>query len=204
MEGENAESIISTYSAFEPVFHGVMIGAGAIACFFGFRVFKLMVAVLAGFVGALAGAALGYHMGEDPLMWTLIFLFIGGFAGALMGFFFFSLAVAFAGSSLGVVMVLPWVGHFENPLWQLLVMLGAAMCLALLAVVAVNLVIRLGTAYVGAFGVVYGAWYFWGGPALHELFKDSDSIIPVLAANPLPAVIMLVVGTVGLLFQARS
>lgn len=204
MEGENTDSLASAYLAFEPVFHGVMIGAGAIACFFGFRVFKLMVAVFAGFVGALAGAALGYHMGEDPLLWTLIFLFIGGFVGALMGFFFFSLAVAFAGSSLGVVIALPWIGHLENPLWQLLAMLAAAMSLALLAVVAVNLVIRLGTAYIGAFGIVYGAWYFWDGPALHDLLKDSDSIIPVLAANPVPAFVMLAVGTVGLIFQARS
>lgn len=204
MNGNEAETVEASYLVFEPIFYGVMIGAGAISCFFGFRLFKLMVAVLAGFLGALAGAALGYQLGEDPLVWTLIFLFVGGVVGALMGFFFFSLALAFAGSSLGVVLSLPWVGHMENPLWQLLTMLGVAMLFALIAVIAVNLVIRLGTAYIGAFGMVYGTWFFIGGPAIHELLKDSESIIPVLAANPIPAVIMMVVGTVGLLVQSRS
>lgn len=204
MNGNGAEAVETSYLAFEPIFYGVMIGAGAISCFFGFRLFKLMVAVLAGFVGALAGAALGYQFGEDPSLWTLIFLFIGGVAGALLGFFFFSLAAAFAGSSLGVAMSLPWVGHMENPLWQLLTMLGVAMLFALIAVVAVNLVIRLGTAYIGAFGMVYGSWFFFDGPAIHELLKDSESIIPILAENPVPAVVMMVVGTIGLLVQARS
>lgn len=201
--GAGPEVFGAGYRAFEPIFYGVMIGAGAIACFFGFRLFKFMIAILAGFAGALAGAALGYQFGDDPLIWTLGGLFIGGLLGALMGFFFYSLAVAFAGASLGIVLSLPWIGHATHPLWQLGIMLGAAMVFALIAIVAVNGVIRLGTAYIGAFGVVYGSWFFFGGPAIHELIADSESIIPVLAAHPIPAGIMLAVGTLGLLFQWR-
>jgi hypothetical protein len=202
MNGTEDPGLLAT--TYDHTFHGVMILAGLVGCFAGFRLFKAMVAVLGGFCGALAGAYFGYQFTEDPILWVAGGAIIGGILGIILGFFFFSLAVAFAGSLFGVILLLPWLGNIED-LWMQLGAIFLSGCIfGIFAVFAMELGIRLGTAYMGAFGLVYGAWFFAGGPGIHQLFAEYESVIEVMAAQPMVALAVIVIGLIGFAFQSRS
>lgn len=201
MNGAEDPALVTT--TYDHIFHGVMILAGFVACFAGFRMFKILVAVLGGFCGALIGAYFGYQFTEDPMLWVAGGALIGGILGIILGYFFFSLAVASMGSIFGVILLLPWLGNIQDLWMQLGAIFLSACIFAIFAIFAMELAIRLGTALTGAFGLVYGSWYFLGGPGIHQLFAEYETIINLMAAHPLMALLMLVIGLVGFAIQSR-
>lgn len=201
MNGTEDPGLIAT--TYDHIFHGVMILAGLVSCFAGFRLFKSMVAILGGFCGALLGAAIGYQFSDNPIMWVTGGAILGGLLGIILGFYFFSLAVAFAGSMFGVLLILPWLGNIQDLWLQLGAMFLSGCIFAVFAIFAMGIAIRLGTAYMGAFGLVYGTWFFLEGPPIHRLFAEYNSVIEVMAAHPMVALIMFVVGLIGFAVQSR-
>lgn len=201
---ENAADPRWLESSYLGLFHALMIIAGLLSCFRGAAFFRWIVAILGGFCGALLGAALGYEMGSQLVIWLALGGLAGGILGAVLAFSFLTLGVAFAGSVFGVILLLPWIGHMEDPLHQVYLIFAAACVLALISIAVMHLGIRIGTAFIGAFGVVYGGWYFFGGPAFPNLLAEYESIVHILAANPLVAIIMLMVGLLGTIVQLST
>ena len=58
-----SEATVMVPEAAAPLLYALMVFWGVIDCFFGFRVFKITIAIILAFTGSLAGAWLGYLRG---------------------------------------------------------------------------------------------------------------------------------------------
>lgn len=182
------------------IVYGLIIISGLIDCFFGYRVFRLVLAVLLGLIGAGWGAYLGNHFGSDSWTAILVGLLIGGILGVVLSMFFFRASVAVSGAMFGYAMISPWVASFAPWIQLLILIAGCGLC-GLISIFAVNFAIMLATAFSGAFRVVYGGWYLVGGPAILVLRSDAEAGWHILGAQLEPFVAMVVLGAVGFFFQ---
>lgn len=139
------------------------ISAGAIAwgvldCFFGYRVFKVTLAVVGCLLGAVlghaAGAALGFALAGE-----LAGLVIGGLVGGGLAFMLYSGAVFVAGFGLGATLGVLLLKRFDST-FTLVLGIGFGVVGGFLAVWLQRILIIVSTALLGSFRAVLAAAYF--------------------------------------------
>lgn len=145
---------------FYPWVTAAVIAWGLLDCFFGYRVFKVTIAVLGAAVGALlAHRGVGLAgLGTDA-QW--IALFLGALVGAGLAFLLYLAAVFLAGFGLGATVTVLLLAHFNHG-----VALIASVVVGLIggyaAVKLQKVVLVLATAVLGAFRAILGLAYFTG------------------------------------------
>ena len=136
-----------------PVAIALVLG-GMIACFAGYRLFRMVLAIYGFFIGAMLASSI---MASSNAMGMIVAALVGGVIGSIVLFFAYFVGIALVGAGLGAL-----VAHFgwaqvsatEQPLAVLLV------CVVIGTVVALVLqryVIIVSTAFLGAWTVVVGA-----------------------------------------------
>lgn len=139
----------------------VLALGGALACFAGYGLFRLVLAI-AGFV---LGAFLGTSLIETPSAWTMAAAVLGGGivgAVAMVAAYFISVGLIGAGlAALALNLAWRFVGG-DPPTWLLVVV---CVCAALLALSAVRMVAIFGTAIAGAWTLVVAGLALSGDPA---------------------------------------
>jgi hypothetical protein len=179
----------------------VLVAGGLLACFFGYRLLRLVLAVYGFILGALIGSSL---VAASNTSGMLIAAAVGGVLGAAIMFFAYFVGVLIIGAGLGVLVasaLLVPSGHDPN---QLLVILFAVIG-AIGAWLSQRYVVITGT----AFG---GAWTTVGGVAALLASRRPATADAVWLAYPLqPApghrwvlVAWLALGVIGLIFQMRG
>jgi hypothetical protein len=179
----------------------VLVAGGLLACFFGYRLLRLVLAVYGFILGALIASSL---VAAGNTSGMLIAAAVGGLLGAAIMFFAYFVGVLIIGAGLGVLVanaLLVPTGHDPN---QLLVILFAVVG-AIGAWLSQRYVVIIGT----AFG---GAWTTVGGIAALLASRRPSTADAVWLAYPLqPApgqrwflVGWLALGIVGLIFQLRG
>ena len=78
----------------------VLVAGGALACFAGYRLFRLVLAVYGFILGALAGSSM---MAASDTMSMLVAALAGGLVGALILFLAYFVGVALLGAGLGAL-----------------------------------------------------------------------------------------------------
>ncbi|MCC5807163.1 MAG: DUF4203 domain-containing protein [Opitutales bacterium] len=196
-----AETTPMVPEAFVPLVYVFLILWGLIDCFFGFRIFRLTLAILLAMIGSLVGAWLGFVIVEGS--WALV---LGGFVlGAVAGALFAMPLYRVAAAALGVVWAFAVVTPYLQglPDWWFWLAVGVVCLLAaILAIYLATALIMLMTAYGGAVRVVYGVWFFLGGPHVLEFLHNEDVSPEIPVGRIVPLVAVLVLGTVGFLAQA--
>lgn len=76
----------------------VLLAGGALACFAGYRVFRIVLGIYGFIIGALLTTSL---MGAEQTAWTLLAAIGGGLAGALVLVLAYFFGVALLGAGLG-------------------------------------------------------------------------------------------------------
>jgi hypothetical protein len=131
----------------------VLLLGGIIACFFGYRLFRIVLAIFGFILGVFVASSLFGASETTPM---LVSAATGGLLGALLLFGAYYLAVALIGAGLGAVtanLVLSSGGADPHPLAVVfLAIAGAAMSMYLQ-----RYFIIVGTAFGGAWTVVVGA-----------------------------------------------
>jgi len=172
---------------------------GLLDCFFGYKVFKLTLALLgavAGGILAQAGAhAVGLGNGAE-----LAALIVGALAGAGLAFLLYIAGVFVAGFLFGATLALLLLSHFH----PMVVLLSAVIVGIIGGIAAVKLqrvVIILATALTGAFRAVLALMYFTSQLDWAYYFSDPRHLPALMDANAwlLPAV--LVLAAVGAIAQ---
>lgn len=188
---------------YEPLIYGGAGFLGLVSCFLGFRLFKAMVVALMALAGAAGLAWLGFHYGDQPVLWSLGGLVMGAILGGVLALFFYSLAVGTIAALFVATSLLPWVQSYE--LWLQWSVIGVA-CLvaALLATALTNLMIQLASAMLGAFLLVHSALFFTTGETVHRAAEGEDGWTLYLDLDLYVAGIALAIGLVGFLVQRRS
>ena len=137
---------------------------GLASCFFGYRIFTILLGLMGFAAGAALGGMIGYELssGEGSLM------LVGGVVGALVGAVLFAylyyIGVFVIGAALGAVLTSGGaaVAHVQE--LSLVVLLIAAVAGGVVALVLQKLAIVLSTALSGAWFAIVGALYLLGRP----------------------------------------
>jgi hypothetical protein len=178
----------------------ILVLGGLLACFAGYRVFRVVLGIYGFILGALLATSI---VGTEQAMWTVAAAIGGGLAGALLLIAAYFVGVALIGAGLGAGLAnLIWAGIGGEP--HVLVVVGMAIAGALAALALQRYVIIIATAFGGAQTVVVGAAALMGSrEAAQAAARTVYSVYPL---NPMPdttldLAAMLVLGLVGMLVQ---
>ncbi len=186
-----------------PIIYGGAGLAGLACCFFGFRIFRLMVVLLLGATGALTLAWFGLEYGSDPIIWSVAGLLLGAVLGLVLAMLFYTVAVSTLGALLAATLLLPWLQAYSLPT-QWAVLGVACLVAALAANIVANFTIRVATAMLGAVLVVHSVAYFTQGTTVfHQAEAEGDWRV-MLNLDTRMAAVALVLGVLGLLVQLRG
>ena len=186
-----------------PLVYGGAGIVGLVSCFFGYRLFKLIVISVLAVAGAATLAWAGFEYGEQPVLWSAGGLVIGAILGGVLALFFYSLAVATMGALFVGTSLLPWIQSFD--IWVQWSILGVACILAAyVATMVTNLMIQLASAMIGASLLVLSVLYFTTGETIHKAILEEDDWTLILEMDLTVAGAALGIGLIGFLLQRRA
>jgi hypothetical protein len=159
----------------------LLLGGGALACFMGYRVFRLVLAIYGFVLGALIATSVLAPV-ETP--WTLIVAVGGGVAGAAVLILAYFVGVAFVGAAIAALLVhVIWtrIGGEPHPL----VVVLACVLGALASMSVQRHVIILGTAFAGAWTGLIGGLLLLGNKTAQAAAAKGDVWL-AYPLNPAP------------------
>lgn len=166
------------------------IAWGVLDVFFGYRVFKITLALAGGLLGALGAHFAATVLKLDPAFVTAATL-IGGLAGAGLAFLLYLAAVFVAGFCFGATLGLLLLSHFHQ---MVALLSGCVLGIVggFLAVKVQRVLIILSTATFGSFRATLALAYFtsqidwlfyWGHPDQMPVLIDSHAwMLPAILA----------------------
>ncbi len=181
----------------------VLLGWGLLDCFFGYRIFRVAVALLGAWVFGLfaAGIAVQWFGNSDVVFWAA---FAGGaLAGLLVSFAAYLVGVFFAGFSFGYVLVLSLAPVTGTAATMLVCALVGAAC-GVLALLMQRLFVSAATAFTGAFRVALALAFFCERLDWQFYLRSPEQVPALIAGRWWVAAVILGLGLVGLAVQMRS
>jgi MFS family permease len=181
----------------------VLLAGGVLACFFGYRLFKIVLGVFGFIIGALAASSV-FGTGDTTPM--VIAAVVGGIAGAALLLAAYFVGVALVGAGLGALLVnVIWRQIEGDPHPAVVIIFSVAG--AVIATWLQRYVIILGTAFAGAWTMIVGAMAVMGdsGPLKAAAAGDVWVAYPL---NPAPGMrwvpwAWILIGAFGTLVQMR-
>jgi hypothetical protein len=174
------------------------IVVGVVQCFFGYRIFRIILGVTGFFLGGLAGGYLAFGLTQSQFG-AIVGGLIGGLIGAALMAGLYIVGVFLIGALFGAMVALAVLslGGGSPATWIVVI---AALAGGVLAALLQKVIIILAT----AFG---GAWWMLTGVATLAGVVSFESVrewLGALASAPFGWLIgWLVLGVVGLFFQYR-
>ena len=178
----------------------ILLLGGLLACFAGYRVFRVVLAIYGFILGALVASS---FMGTEQTLWMILTWIGGGIAGALILMVAYFAGVALLGAGIGAGAAhMIWAAFTAEPGVLVLILFSIAGALAALALQ--RYVIIIATAFGGAQTALVGAAALMGDSAAAQ--AASRAVYRVYPLDPMPntywdATAALVLGAVGLLVQ---
>jgi hypothetical protein len=175
----------------------VLLLGGVLACFFGYRLFRMVLAFGGFIIGALLASSI-FGMSDTAPM--LIAALVGGLLGAGVLFFAYFLGVALTGAVLGAVIAhLAFAAGDRAPHYLAIVFLAIAG--AACAMYLQRYFIIVGTGFGGAWTMLVGAMALVGDRAAQAAAAANDVWV-VYPLNPAPGrewllIIWLILGAIG-------
>jgi hypothetical protein len=181
----------------------LFLAGGALACFLGYRVFRLVLAIYGFVLGALIATSV---LAPVESSWTLVAAIGGGLAGATILILAYFVGVAFIGAALAALLVhLAWtrIGGEPHPL----IVIIACVLGALASMSVQRYVIVFGTAFAGAWTALAGALLLMGNTLAQAAAAKGDVWL-AYPLNPAPDQrwvlwAWLAIGVTGTLVQLR-
>jgi Domain of unknown function (DUF4203) len=137
----------------------VLVLSGAVACFAGYRLFRLVLAIYGFILGAMLASSV---MGLTNTTGMLVAGFVGGLVGALLFTFAYYVGIGILGASMAVFLVhvfFDYSKHTDPPAVPIIV---ASIVGAIVAMVLQRYVIVVSTAFTGAWTTIVGAMAMTG------------------------------------------
>jgi hypothetical protein len=131
----------------------VLLAAGALACFAGYRLFRIVLAIFGFILGAMLASSL---MGSSNTVGMVIVALVGGLIGAGILMFAYFVGIALVGAAVGALIAhFGWgfVGSGDPPV---LAVIGLAVLGAIGAMFVQRHVIIVTTGFVGAWTIIVG------------------------------------------------
>jgi hypothetical protein len=178
----------------------VLLIGGLLACFAGYRVFRVVLGIYGFILGVLLATSI---VGTENTMWTIVSALIGGAFGALVLIAAYFIGVALIGAGLGAMAAnLVWATMGREP--HALVVIALAIAGALAALALQRYVIIIATGFGGAQTIVVGAAALMGNRAAAQAAaRTVYSVYPLnpVADTSVDQLATLVLGVIGILVQ---
>jgi hypothetical protein len=148
----------------------IFVIGGLLACFAGFRLFRIVL----GINGFVLGAILATSLMGTSSMWALaVAALVGGLIGAVLMVAAYFVGVALVGAGVGAMAAhLVWTPMHADPPWWAVV--AAAVLGALGALSVTRYMVIVGTAFGGAWMVVVGTLALMGDKAATQATRDGS------------------------------
>lgn len=178
----------------------ILLGGGLLACFAGYRVFRLVLAVYGFILGALLASS---FMGAEQTGTMILGWIGGGIAGALILLVAYFAGVALLGAGIGAAVAhLTWASFSGEP--DLFVVIAFSIVGALAALALQRYVIIVATAFGGAQTALIGIAALIGDPAAAQ--AATQTVYRVYPFDPVPntywdAAASVLLGVIGLAVQ---
>lgn len=181
----------------------VLLAWGLLDCFFGYRIFRVAVALLGAVVlGLFATSAVAQWVGgNEVLFWAA--LIVGALLGLTLSFAFYLVGVFLAGFSFGYVLAIGLVPVTGPGVTLLVGAVAGAVC-GLLAMLLQRLFVTAATAFSGSFRVALALAFFIDGIDWRPFVRNPDQIPSLFVGRWWVPLLMLGLGLFGFLVQLRS
>jgi hypothetical protein len=160
----------------------VLLAGGAMACFAGYRLFRLVL----GIYGFILGALMASSMVGSGGTWTVVLAALaGGAVGALVLFAGYFVGVALIGAGIGALLVnVAWKPFGGDPHWAVVLVVAAVGAIA--AMSFQRYVIVIATAFGGSWTMLVGAAALMLGPGSRAASAGADMwvVYPGYAGPP--------------------
>jgi hypothetical protein len=182
----------------------VLVAAGLLACFAGYRLFRLVLGVYGFILGAMLASSL---MGATDTASMLVAAGVGGLIGAVVLILAYFIGVALVGAGLGALLAhLIWAQLGTEP--HAIVVIGFSIAGALASLALQRYVIIFATAFGGAWTAIVGGLAMMGNRAAvtAAAAAERSSVWLFYPWNPAPGeqwvfIAWIALGIVGLVTQ---
>jgi len=155
--------------------------AGALTCFAGYRLFRVVLALYGFILGAMFASSM---MGVTNSVGMVIAAVVGGIVGAAILVFAYFIGIALVGAGLGALvahLAWPHIGAGDPPATLLIVLAIAG---AIGAMLLQRYVIVVATAFAGAWTIIVGALVIAGDRGAARAASDGVWILYPLTPAP--------------------
>ena len=179
----------------------VLVVGGVIACFFGYRLFRIVLALFGFIIGALFASSLFASSAHGAMVAAAI---VGGLLGAAVLIAAYFIGVAVVGAGLGAAIAnLVFAGSNRDPHFVLVMLCAIAGAIG--ATYLQRYFIIVGTAFGGAWTLIVGAMAAIGNRKAMEAAASGDVWV-AYPLDPAPGqqwvrVAWIVLGLIGLAVQ---
>lgn len=182
------------------------IGLGVVYCFFGYRIFRVLLGILGFILGASAAAAVALDIfGRAPVIVILAGL-VGGIIGATLLVVLYFVGIFLLGAWLGSLLGVLLTGGGRSTV-QIVIILVLAIIGGVAAVVLQKWMIILSTALSGAWAIVSGVLHLVGGaPGPVQAFQyqpNLRALRPMGAWGYVMLLCWILLGIAGMVVQCR-
>ena len=180
----------------------LLVLAGALACFAGYRLFRIVLAIYGFVLGAMIASSM---MSITSTASMVLAALVGGVAGAVILVFAYFVGIALVGAGLGALVAnLVW-GQISNVDPPAILVIVSSIVGATSAVLAQRYVMVVGTAFGGAWTVVVGALALAGARGAARAASDMNAWI-LYPLSPAPgqrwvSIVWVALGVLGTAVQ---
>lgn len=152
----------------------ISIAFGLLNCFFGYRVFRVLLGVYGLILGVLVGAALAADVTGGEMVWVIVGAVVGGLVGAALFVLLYFVAVFVVGAAGGVSLATLLGGALGVDVHPVVVLI-VAVVVGIIAVIVQRAILILATALTGAWLAVSGTAALITGtePAFTGVFQRA-------------------------------
>jgi hypothetical protein len=180
----------------------LLLAGGALACFAGYRLFRIVLGIYGFFLGAMLASSV---VGVSNAVGMVAAALVGGLVGALVLVFAYFIGIALVGAGLGVLVAHVAWGQVSAADPPALPIVFASVVGAIAAMVLQRYVIVVGTAFAGAWTIIVAGVAIAGDAASRGAVRamaigDAWVVYPLSPAPgqrwvPIAWVVLGVIGT---------
>jgi len=155
------------------------IGLGALYCFFGYRIFKIILGILGFIGGASVAAAVAFDIFGREQAVLIVAGLVGGIIGAVLMVVLYFIGVFLLGAWLGSLLGVLLTGGGESTVATVIILVLAVIG-GIVAVLLQKLMIIVSTALGGSWSIVSGIFHFVGedfGPIRSFQYHPNPKIL---------------------------
>ena len=180
----------------------LLVVGGAVACFTGYRLFRIVLAIYGFILGAMLASSV---MGVSNTTGMIVAAIVGGFGGALVLMFAYFIGIALVGAGLGALVAHAGWGYVRPGEPPALAVIALAILGAIGAMMLQRYVIIVATAFGGAWTMIVGGLAAAGDRAAGRAAAAGDVWI-LYPLTPAPGqrwvpIAWLALGLLGLFVQ---